>query len=800
MKLYLSLNIIFLSLTTWASAQSVTIKGSIYSAPAQPLKGVTLLIKGTVGKQRSMTSEETGKFQFIVPKENAAYSLKASHIGYASLDTIIMVSGIGSVKEINLKPIYLKQEVHMLNAVNIQAKAKVVELSGNKVIFNVSRSPIASGKSLYDAMKQVPGVFEQNNTLSFQGNRIEVYIDGRQNFLTGNELKTYLQSLPATSVDIIEVLPTPSSKYDARGGSVINVKSKASSQLGTNGNILLGAGQGKFFQNNQALNLNHRSQSTNIYGSYSHYNSKKYYRSFSDRVQDADLNVLSNEDRNRTSDSHSLKAGADFIINKNNSIGILIKANFIGMDRSGNSSAALDYARSGADSISYINTQGKSNYFIPSVNLFYRSVLDTANRTLSLNFDYFRYDKSFKNNYRTSFFEANGVEYRPQSSLRDNSPTLNDVYAFALDFSNPLKKGSFEAGLKSYLTTTNNDITWELLDGVNWVVDNTRTNHFIYKEFINAAYANYNLTFKKLSIAAGLRYELTSTNGRSVTLDTLNKRTYGNLFPNVNINYNASSNHVFNASYRKSIQRFGFDVVNPFIFYRSPYEYSRGNPNIRPEISHSAKLGYTYKGYLSFKVNYTRANQALAPVYIRSSNNVLIATQDNLSNSNTFYFSNDVYTTIKKFWDLSISNMAGFIQYNQFVNGANVLDNSKWIYQSNVSNSFTLGKSWSAEIFAMYLSPFSQGIFKTRTLFQVDMGLSKSLLSNKAALRLSVSDVFNTFKNRYTVNYQGVNAYYNEKDESRFVNASFTYKFGNSKVKASKSRKINSDDIRSRMQ
>jgi hypothetical protein len=227
--------------------------------------------------------------------------------------------------------------------------------------------------------------------------------------------------------------------------------------------------------------------------------------------------------------------------------------------------------------------------------------------------------------------------------------------------------------------------------------------------------------------------------------------------------------------------------------------YYQGNPNIKPEISHNFDLNYTYKSILSFKLNYTKTNDALAPVYFNGANNVLISSQDNLSNSNTFYFSNDFYTSVNGIWDISLSNMLGFIKFNQQVDGKNILNNSNWVYQATMSNSFNMGKGWSSEVFVMYLSPFSQGIYKTRTLFETDLGISKSVLDKKANIRFSVNDIFNTFSQRYTVNYQGVNAYYNQKGESRFFNLSFSYKFGNAGVKSNKSRKINADEMRNRM-
>ena len=794
---FAALLLLLTSLT--ARAQNIKIKGAIYSSSQESMKNATVELKGTAGKQLQTVTNEAGKFEFVPLKKEAVYSLKISHLSYTTLDTVIVVSYTDSSSVIQLKPIYLDLKTNQMNTVTIAAKKKMIEIRGDKVLFNVAQSPIASGKSLYDAIKQIPGVFEQNNALAYQGKKIAIYIDGRQNYLSGDELKTYLQSQPASTVDQLEILANPSAKYDAQGGSVLNIKSIVNKSYGTNGSVILGTGLGKHLQNNEGLNLNYRTKGVNVYGSYNHSYTKKYTNTFSDRIQGPDLNIISDERRDQSTDAHSLKAGVDWDINKSNTIGFLLKGSLMNLKREWKSSTLLDYSGDGADSTSYVNTKGNSRYTIPSFNVFYKSMLDTSKRTLTFNLDYFKYDKSSQNNYRTTFFDAQQTEYGQALLLRDNSPTVNQVYAFAADYVNPLKNGSLEVGIKTYFTKTDNNTLWETNTDQAWIYDVTRSNNFIYKELINAAYVNYNGTFKKVSVTGGLRYELTNTRGELKTGDTTTNRNYSNLFPAVAISYNANENNVFGISYRKSIQRFGLDVVNPFILYKNQYAYYQGNPNIKPEISHNFDISYTYKSFLSFKMNYTKANDALAPVYFNGANNVLISSQDNLSNSSTFYFSNDFYTSIKGFWDISLSNMVGFIKFNQFIDGKNRLNNSNWVYQATLSNSFNMGKGWSSEVFVMYLSPFSQGIYKTKNLFEVDLGISKSILHKKANVRFSVDDVFNTYAQRYNVDYQGVNAYYNQKSESRFFNLSFSYKFGSSSVKSNKSRKINADEIRSRM-
>ena len=364
----------------------------------------------------------------------------------------------------------------------------------------------------------------------------------------------------------------------------------------------------------------------------------------------------------------------------------------------------------------------------------------------------------------------------------------------------PTKKGKWEAGLKTSYTVTDNNVFWQNNTGSGWVKDEGKTNHFIYKELVNAGYVNYSTTIKKWSIQTGLRAEFTNTTGNSVTLNQVDKKSYVDLFPNIAVEFNKDENNQIGFNYRKSINRYGFNYVNPFIIYQNQYAYSKGNPDIEPELSHSFELSYTFRQAYSLSLNYVHGTRTLGEIYLQGPNNSTISSYGNYNSSDIVYTSLSVYQPLTKFWVVSINPMLGFMKLNNSSAVAAGTDNKNTlITQINWMNSFVFAKTWGAELSMMYLSPFQYGSYKTKTLFSTDLGFSKNIMKNKASLKLAVTDIFNTLVYNKEVNYGGVMTSLDQKQESRFINLVFRYKFGNKNVKARSQRTSKVSDIQNRV-
>lgn len=686
-----------------------------------------------------------------------------------------------------------------LQTINVSSAKPFIVLSAGKTTLNVAQSPVASGSNVYDIIKKAPGIAEQSSALSYKGKSTRVLINGRPANVSGEDLKVMLSSMPGTNVDKVELLSNPSSRYDAEGGAVINIILKKNKAFGTNYTLNSGVGAGKYLKANTGLDFNYREKDINIYGGYSFNHSRQYTTLKTIRsLSNGTISALEYEEKNRNSKTYKL--GIDWDLTKKSTLGFLVNGLSTNRDRVANNSSVLHYNSNITDSMTQVFTNGRTKMSGPMVNIYFKTKLDSTGKELTLNTDYMHYTKNRADNFTNTFYDDKGNEYAIPTHIINNSPSGINVYSFTADYVQPVKKGKWEAGLKSSYTSTGNNVLWQNNSGNGWITDEGKTNHFIYKEYVNAAYVNYSREIKKWSIQTGLRAELTNTVGNSVTLNQVNKKTYLNVFPNADVQFNKNENNQFGFNYRKSIRRYGFNYVNPFTIYQNQYAYSQGNPQIVPELSNNLELSYTYKQAYSFSLNYSHGKRTLGEIYLKGDNNTTISSYGNYNSSDIVYISVSAYQPLTKYWITSINPMAGYMMLNNTSTLAAATSNENiLVTQLNWMNNFTFKKNWNAEFSVMYISPFQYGSYKTKTLITADMGISKNILKNKASVSLSVSDIFNSLVYNKEVNYGSIVATVDQKEESRFINMAFKYKFGNSNVKAKAQRSSKLKDIQNRI-
>lgn len=686
-----------------------------------------------------------------------------------------------------------------LKAVTVKGNKPFIVMRADKVVVNVSESPVAAGGDAAQVLSNAPGVVEQSSgNFELRGKKVIVLIDGKDSRLSGEELKEWLSAMPSNTIDRIELIANPPAKYDARGAAVINIISARNKSFGTSGAFTAGVGTGRYARYNGGLGLNYRDKNINIYGNYDYQYNKQYYDLYSNRALANNTAIVERTNDVRARNNHSVKAGLDYDINRNSSFGVLVKGMLNYRDRNVFTRSVKDEGSAAADSFSTVSTAGKARILNPSVNIYYKTNLDTSGKQLILNADYFRYNKTWEDELSTNFYDPLGTQIQAPYLLTNNSPADNEIRSLSADYSQPLGKGRLEAGLKATLTTTDNDINWRQQQEKQWVTDSGKTNHFIYDENIYAAYATYSKTIKKFDLQAGLRAEQTYTKGNSLTLNQVNKRDQLNLFPSLVVMYNHSEKHQYGFSYRKSIDRYSFDVVNPFITYVSQYQYNQGNPNIRPSIGHSFELSYTYNNELFVSVNYQRFNDVPAGIFRKDTGNVVISTEVNLQSADAV---NASITWSKSLldnkWTSTNSAMLTYAKYNE--PGRDNLDNALTGAFIKTNNIFTIAKGLSAELSAYYFSSIVFGVYKYKPRYAVSVGISKSILNNAGKLTFNVSDLFNTLTTNYNIASFGVVSYNENKIESRFARLVFSYKFGNLKVKAARSRTSGIEDQQYRM-
>ncbi len=779
-------------------AQYVTVSGSVAeSISRQPLPRATVTIKsiGSANFTATIVADKKGDYRIALPAEGF-YTMQVSYLGYNSLvkDSVNISPGNNM-----LLPYFLMLEQKDLAIVKVAAKKPFITMSADKIILNVAQSAIASGGNAYDVLKRAPGIAEQSDNLTFRGKSVNVLINGRPSNLSGEELKTMLGNMQASTVEKVEILPNPSSKYDAQGGSVINIVLAKNKAYGTNYVLTTGAGTGRFASANTGLDINNRNKNINIFGGLNYAHNKQYYDNESRRfLENGTLTSSEYDVRNRN--NYSGKFGVDYDISKKTSVGFLINGFANYRRREVNDNSILHYTGNVFDSTANVYTTGNAVTSNLYLNGYLKKILDSTGKVITFNGDYFLYSKKWDDQFLNSYYDENGRPYLDPNYLRDNSPGQVDVYSFTVDFEQPSKKGKWETGLKSSYTTTDNNVLWETNTGLGWTKDLGKTNHFIFKENVNAFYVNRQSYVKKWTIETGVRFEQTNTVGNSVTNAQTDRNSYFDFFPNISLSKDFTTNRNFNLTYRKTIQRFGFDYVNPFIIYQNAYAYRQGNPNLKAQKDHQFSATFSLAQSILIGANYMHSIKALGASY-KASATTNISTYDNFNSSDIYYFFINYNSAIFSFWQSNIVVSSGVYKLNLKKEDElkNKSQKSKPFVVINCQNNFDLKKGWSAEMFSSLQSGVTSGIFVSKGYFTIDAGLSKNFQKGKILAKLSCTDIFNTRVSDLDVNYQGVVQNKYQKTESRFLNFSVKYRFGNKNVKRNVEKRSKISDIKNRI-
>ncbi|WP_346319505.1 outer membrane beta-barrel family protein [Chitinophaga sp. YIM B06452] len=674
--------------------------------------------------------------------------------------------------------------VKQLKEVNVTSSAPPITMQGGTMVVNVSKSATAAGSNAWEIVSKSPGVTaDNNNTLQLNGRNVSVYIDGRPSRLSGDDLKNLLNSTPGSNIEKLELMSNPSAKYDAQDGAIINIKMLKSKDMGTNGSVTVGGGFGRYPRSNTGFTLNHRTKKATLYGGYDYIYAKQFVHTTAERffpgnytLEDSDYN---REERN----SHNLKAGADFDLSKSTTAGFLVKSMFNNRHRANDNQTTLP------DSIFRQTATGRQTLVNPSVNVYFKTGSEKHKNELSINADYFNHSKDWNDDFNGHYFTVKEVPSGDPTYIRNNTESRINLYSLSADYTQQLKFAKLEAGLKTTFTETDNDTRWENQFNGQWENDGGKTNHFIYKENVNAAYAGLTKTIKKYTIQAMLRAEHTHATGNSLTMDQKFERDYVQLFPSASVSYMKSARDQFSFSYRRSITRFGFDIVNPFVTYQNAYSYRQGNPNIKPVLSQTIQGTWSHNYSLFTTLGFNIVKDNLSMIFNQDPDTkVQITSFDNQTDFNVAYLNlvwvKPITPKIRTTWTvtglwLDIStNMNGIAYQKSSVTG-----------MVNMQNTFTLPKGFTAELNGNFRGPFMAGYAVMKPAGGLDFGVTKNVLKNKGSLKLGIVDIFNTQPMRFEVKYANVHNLAKMNNDTRVVNLTFNYKFGSNTVKAAKTRK-----------
>jgi len=750
---------------------------------------------------------EHGDFQFKhTLKANKTYTLKISSLGYETLHLNFSLTE----NELQLKEfakLKLKPKVRQLHEVNVSGNQKLIEMDGGNIVFNVSKSMSTHGLNGLELLGRAPGVtVGTDHNVSLNGKSgTSILIDGKQTYLSSREIAEVLRSMSSSDIKSIEIISSPSAKYDASGtAGIINIKTLKSVIQGFNAGFTTGFSYGVYLRSNQDLSASYRKNKINIYGGYSHFIGHYSYLYGADRIQEGKFFNSFTDDIDKRNRMGS-RLGADIAIDKNQTVGVLLNGNFI--FGGGITDTRTEIGTTPSTQVDQVLTAINDYYYQQTqrynVNVNYKYE-DTLGRIINFDADYGDFTK------RAGNLQSNKYTTIYNVVLSDNLyRSLNGIdiglKALKLDYTTNLWKGKLETGAKYSSVSAGNDSRFLEVQANSELLDPSRSNKFAYIEEIASAYLNYKKDLHKWQLQAGLRVENSDSEGKLEVISPISgnaksiRRNYTNLFPFFAASVKPSASHTFSISYSRRIDRPAYQNLNPFIYLLDELSYWQGNPFLQPQLSHRALLQYVYKSATILGLSYTYTNNFSVEVTDTVDQARIVMVPRNLGVQKHIALTLTQTLTPYKGWNITFNGVLFQIYNNIDFGAGRTLNLQQTAARLNLQQTFKLPYRLQAEVVGFYNSKRLAGANQfAKATSQLDMGLQRNFIDNKLSLRLVFSDIYKGSKGNSTQRVGGLYINNYSYYETRQVKLNFSYKFskGNSKGPRTRSSALENENGR----
>ncbi|RYU79274.1 TonB-dependent receptor domain-containing protein [Hymenobacter persicinus] len=766
-------------------AQTGAVRGALLdAATGQPLPftNVVLLRAPDSSFVAGAQTAESGAFA-LEKLALGTYFLRATAVGYRTgRRTITLTTATPSL---TLGTLRLRSTATQLRDVVVTAERPVVSDNLDKKVIDVSKDLTVTGGTAIDVLQNVPSVsVDQNGAVSLRGSSgVTVFIDGKPTTTT-------LDQIPASTIQSVEVITNPSSRYDAAGaGGILNIVLKKERRDGLNGQASATAGTGGKY--NTSLSLNLRRGKLNAFASYDFRQDRRRITGRLDQTTTArDTTLQLHQDRTgvNTQSSHALRLGLDYALTPEQTLTLAVQPRLNPLE----SQETLDSRQVNVTDGNRPVLAGTSHRVNTSTGRF---------RSADVALDYRRTWAGQEGRELT----ANAV-YTPL--LADNTvrslisyPTDNTAVtqqqrtvnhttqaSAQVDYSHPLgEKSHVEAGLRSTLRRYDLDYRFSHSPALSF----DPSNRFLYNQYVQAGYALYVNARGRFSYQVGLRAEQTNLDGNQLASREQFAQHYFNLFPSAVLAYELPHDQRLQLSYSKRIERPDAGELNPFTDRSDQLNLVTGNPQLRPEYVHAVELGTqkTFAGGRSVSATaFYRLETNTAQGFRRvltdplTGNIVTSTTRQNLGQETSYGLELVGATPLTSFWKLNGTAST----FRRIIKGASAdgtpINTASQVYSTRLNNTFSLSKQLDLQLALNYRSPINTSQGQRRQNFNIDFGARHNVLGDRGTVTLRVADVFNTLRYDFTATGPGLVTDSRFKRESRIAFLGFAYRFGHSQT------------------
>jgi outer membrane receptor protein involved in Fe transport len=776
-----------------AQSGSGSVRGTLLdAATSQPVAFASVVLLRAQDSSFVAGGQTTENGAFVVEKVTFGnYTLRATVLGYRAGRKPVSVTA--AVPTVQLGTLRLRPTATQLQDVVVQGERQVVVNNLDKKVINVSKDLTSVGGTASDVLQNVPSVtVDQSGAVSLRGSsNVTIYIDGKPSGAAGGGRGTSLDQIPASSIESVEVITNPSARYDAEGATgIINIVLKKERKEGWNGLATVNVGTKDKY--NTSLSLNYHKGKFNVFSSYdlrqdrrTGYGSLDQRTFTTDGARQQELQLLQNRSGVNYNTSQALRVGVDYSLTPTQTLTLSGQPRF-------NQGSSLE------DILSRQTNRAENTPVPLGTNNRYNDS-HSRNHSADLSLDYRRTWPGQKGRELTAsaiytpISGQNTINSRLYYLTDGTAPTQRQTFdnnvnqaSAQVDYVHPSgEKGRFETGAKSLLRRYDNTYTFTSSTPLKF----DPSNHFLYQEYIQAAYVTYANASGKLSYQGGLRVEQTNTHGNQLSTGEQFRRSYLNLFPSAVLSYDVSKEQQVRLSYSRRVQRPDQGELNPFTDRSDQLNLRRGNPLLLPEYIHSLELGdqrfFGASSSVTATVFYSVETQTIKDfrqviVDELTGSQVTSSTRLNLGDETNYGLEVVSSTSLTSFWKLN-ANVSGFRRIIKGSGPSTDINNSNIAYTGRVNTTLSPTKKLDLQVSLNYRSPIVTAQGRRQTAFNTDFAAKQTILKDRGTISLRVADVFNTLRFNFNAYGLGLDAVSRNKRESRIAFLGFSYRFGNTK-------------------
>jgi hypothetical protein len=669
-----------------------------------------------------------------------------------------------------------------LRQVTVIGSRNNLQVENGRITMNVTNSPLATGSSVFDLLKKMPGVsIGEDDNISLRGTEgVNVLIDGKMNYLSGKQLSDLLKGLSSDNVAKIELVTSPGAEFDAAGNAgFINIVTRRRTIRGYGIDLRSTVTRGSTWMFNENISASVNTSQLSLYGSLDYNTPNRKVKSTSgNTVQENGAAYLL--ERINTNNYHikfyTWRMGADWRISKHHQLSAHYHGYFD--DFAAPKEAVVNRYTAAHQLHSTVNTLNNiiEPYHYNAANLAWTWQLDTAGKKLTTETHFISY-RNMSDALMTSVaIDGSTGMITDANALRSHQPGYITIRSAKSDLEWPHKNMMWKAGFKYAWISNDNNYRFDSLIGNVYEEAATMSNHFLYDERISAAYISASRKFKRTVILAGLRVEHTDAKGYTVKDGFTNRWAYASFFPNLSVDHEIHQ-HKLNLSLSRRINRPTYADLNPVRWYTDQYFYYSGNPALVPEMAWllSAAFSFQHKYILTatygFRDNYMTKRLSIDPAA-----NAVKSQTANFRNMRRF----DVLLSAPFNagpWSMQLSAGANYSRY-PIPQADKDVNTARWAVNAQVQQQLKLPYGFRLELASFFYSRELWGVYLKDELFFMDAGLRKSFLKDNLVFQFSFTDVLRTYRLRGLSIANATNYWYNDRPEAHRISLSVKFHIG----------------------